>query len=88
MRAEFVHHTDTPLRVTKGDEVFAENAHPHRVAVRLGHLFGETGGKPELAHELAHGGLALHAAQKIVFLICEHEHVLPNWPLRALVLMV
>jgi hypothetical protein len=72
MRAEFIHHADTALRIAEGNEIFAQNAHAHGIAIGFGHFFRETGGQPIAAHHLAHGRIALDTAEQVVFMVGQH----------------
>jgi hypothetical protein len=68
MRAVFVEHAEPALRVAEHHQVLAQQAHPHRRAVRLGHLFGKARRDPVAPHDLPHRRPALDAAQQVVFL--------------------
>ena len=54
MRAVRVDDADASVGVAEGDEVFAEDAHADRHAVRAGQLLDEQRGQPEAAEQLAH----------------------------------
>ncbi len=54
MRAELVDETDPALAVAKPEELFAEQLHPHRLAVGLGQFAGHQRRDPVAAQHLAH----------------------------------
>jgi hypothetical protein len=64
MRAELVDQADAALRVAERDQLLAEDLHPHRRAVGLGHFAGEQHRHPVAAHQLAHGGAGAGAHQQ------------------------
>jgi len=72
MRTSLLKDTDLTLAVAKHHQGFAQNARPHRSAVRLGHLLNQAHRQPVLAHELTHGGIALDTAQQLIFFTSDH----------------
>jgi hypothetical protein len=47
-------------------KVFTEDTCLRGCAIGLGHFFDQAHRRPVSAHELAHGGVAFHAAQQFV----------------------
>ena len=72
MRAVLVEHADAAFGVAEDDQVLAEHARVNGRAVSLGDLLDETCRDPVPAHDLAHRGLALDAAEQVVFLAGQH----------------
>ena len=66
MRAILVEHAEAALGVAEHHQVLAEQAHPQRRAVGLGHLFGKARRDPVAAHDLPHRRRTLDAAQEVV----------------------
>jgi hypothetical protein len=54
MRAELVDETDTALSVAKPEQLFAEQLHPHRFAVRLGQFAAQERRDPVASQHIAH----------------------------------
>ena len=76
MGALLGHQAHAPVGIAEGDEVLAQQPHPHGVAIGLRHLLDEAGGQPVATHHLAHGRIALDAAQQVIFFWGQHG-VLP-----------
>src|SRR5205085_8308544 len=76
VRAEFVDQADAAVAVAEGDEVFAEEAHPHRRAVGLGDLARQAGGNPIPPHRIAHRRPGSDAGDQLVFLRWQHRRFL------------
>ena len=65
MRAAMLHDADPAVGVAEGDELFAEQHEPHRLAVGL-EFGGETGGDPVFPHQIAHGRPRPNARQQFI----------------------
>ena len=72
VRAILVEHAEAAVGVAKHDQVLAQQPDRDRRSVGLGHLLRHAGWNPVPAHELAHGGVAFHAAQEVVFFGRDH----------------
>ena len=81
MRAAMLHDADPAVGVAEGDQLFAEQQEPHRLAVGL--EFGrETGGNPVLPHQITHGRTRPNARQHVIRGCSQHGFLrfvrLPN----------
>jgi hypothetical protein len=72
VRASRVEHSQPAIAIAEGNKILAEDAKGNRRSVRLHELLGQGRGNPMLPHELAHGRVALDAAQQVVFFNCKH----------------
>jgi hypothetical protein len=73
MRAIFVEEPDPPLAVAKGDEVLAQEPHPHRRSIGLGDLAREECRDPVAPHRVAHRAALPHPGDQLVFLARQHH---------------
>src|SRR5262245_43303764 len=71
VRAAMIHDADTAGRVAERDQLLTEQHQTHLRAVGL-ELRGQTGGNPELPHELAHWRVAADAREEFVFGFADH----------------
>jgi hypothetical protein len=67
-----VEDAEAARRIAEDDEVLTEQARVHRRAVALLDLFGEAHGHPMAPEDPSHRGVALDAAEQVVFLGGEH----------------
>ena len=67
VRAVFVEHAEPAFGVAEHHQVFAKQAYALGRAVGLGDFLGQTRRDPVPAHNLPHWGIALDAAEQIVF---------------------
>jgi hypothetical protein len=63
VRAVLVHHADAAIGVSEHHQVFTKNLCLDGRAVGLADFFNQAHGRPVAAHQLAHWGFALNAAQ-------------------------
>jgi hypothetical protein len=78
VRAVLVDYPEPAEAVAKRHQVFAQQSHPHRCAVALGDLFGQTRRYPVAAHQLAHRRIALDPAKQLVVFDAQHAHLRPS----------
>src|SRR5262249_60854603 len=71
VREAMIHDADTAGRVAERDQLLTEQHQTHLRAVGL-ELRGQTGGNPELPHELAHWRVAADAREGFVFGFAGH----------------
>ena len=76
VRTVFVHHAHLALAVAKHHKIFTEDTCFHGCAICFGHFFDQAHRRPVSAHELAHGGVAFHAAQQFVLFFGQHGYLL------------
>jgi hypothetical protein len=69
MKTMFAKNADAVVGISENDQVFAQQARAHRLAVALGHLFRHANRQPVPARKLAHGGSAFDPAEKLVLLL-------------------
>ncbi len=66
VRTVLANHPQPTVAVAERDQVLAEQAHTHRVAVAFNHLLRKARGQPVAPYDLSHRRLALHATEQIV----------------------
>ena len=72
VRTGFAEQPGLAVGVAERDQLFAEQLHPHRRAVRLCDLFGQQRRHPVAAHQPSHRRIALDPAQQFVLGLCQH----------------
>lgn len=72
MRAVFAEQAGSTPGIAESHEIFAQEAHPNRRAVRSRDLFGQQGRDPVSPHQLAHRRLTAYAGEQIVFSLAQH----------------
>src|SRR5688572_454566 len=64
--------TGSALGVAERDQIFAQEPHANRRAVRRRNLLGQQRGEPISPHQFAHGRLSAYAGQQIVVILPKH----------------
>ncbi len=66
MGAEFVDEADAVFGIAEGDELLAQQLHPHRRTIRRRQLVGAQRRKPVAPHEIAHRRARAHFGQNLI----------------------
>src|SRR5258708_23021376 len=74
MRAVRGNQADAAVGVSEGDQVFAEQAHAHWVAIRLGQLGGQQSRHPVAAHDVAHRRARADSSDQVVVFTLQHAY--------------
>jgi hypothetical protein len=72
MRAMLAQQTDASPRVSKGDQIFAQEANPNRRTVRQRDFLRQQRWNPVAPHELAHPRARPDASQEFILLPRKH----------------
>lgn len=67
MRANVIDQSDLPIGVAEGHEIFAQEPHAQRCAIRVRQVGGLECGNPVLTEEIAHGRAGANTGQEVVF---------------------
>ncbi len=74
------HQADLAVGVAEGDQLLAEQHHPHGVGVGLGQFGREHRGDPVLPHQAPHRRAGADAANELVFFELQHGRLLVSTP--------
>ena len=72
MRTVFADHPQPTVAVAERDQVFAEQADAHRIAIAFRDFLGQARRQPVAAHDLSHRGIAFHPAQQVIVFRRQH----------------
>ena len=78
MRTQLVEQAESPVRITEGDQAFAEDLDLDGLAVRLSHLAFEQDGHPVAAQDLAHRRPGPRPGDQLIVFSAQHARP-PRW---------
>src|ERR1700739_615192 len=83
MRAELVHQSVAPFRVTERDQLFRQQAHTHRRTVILGQFLNQQRWDPVAPKQLTHRRSRTRPSEQIILFLAKHRRILRDRPIQA-----